>query len=125
MKRLITILAIFAVTVAAAAWSLGWLSQCTDHITAELSRAAAVSEEDPDAAFAQIREIQDYWNRSEPKIGLFVHEEILLEMSDRLERCAALLRYGRIEDFRLEAELAVYAAQNLLHQQLPLPENIF
>ena len=40
MKRLITILAIFAVTVAAAAWSLGWLSQCTDHITAELSRAA-------------------------------------------------------------------------------------
>ena len=108
MKRLITILAIFAVTVAAAAWSLGWLSQCTDHITAELSRAAAVSKEDPDAAFAQIREIQDYWNRSEPKIGLFVHEEILLEMSDRLE-----------------AELAVYAAQNLLHQQLPLPENIF
>lgn len=125
MKRLVTILSIFAVTLAAAVWSLGWLSQCTGHLTAELTQIAAAAEEDPDAALERMREVQDYWNRSEPKIGLFVHEEILLEMSGQLERCAALLRYGRIEEFRLEAELAVYAAQNLLHQQLPLPENIF
>lgn len=125
MKRLVTILAIFAVTVAAAVWSLCWLSACTEQLSSGLVQAAAAAEEDPDAALQMLEELQAYWDRSEPKIGLFVHEEILMEMSDQLERCAAFLRHGRTAEFQMEAELAVYAAHNLLHQQLPLPENIF
>lgn len=125
MKRLATILTIFAVTVGAAVWSLCWLSACTGQISEGLTQAVSVSEEDPAGALRIMEEVQEYWNRSEPKIGLFVHEELLLELSGQLERCMALLRHGQAEEFRLEAELAGYAARNLLHQQLPLPENIF
>lgn len=124
MKRLALILSILALTAAGAVWSLFWLAECTEHVAEELQEISILSGQDPDAALARMETLQEYWDQSEPKIGLFVHEELLLEMSEKLEECAVLLRRGQDEEFRLHAELAAYAAKNLLHQQLPTLENI-
>ncbi|MGI5893262.1 MAG: DUF4363 family protein [Candidatus Merdivicinus sp.] len=125
MKRLGVILTILALTTAMAVWSLFWLAECTDRISDRLSAVLTLSENDPVSALEEILDIQAYWDRTEPKIGLFVHEELLLDVSEQLSDCVLLLQNDNSEEFRFQVQRSIYAVRNLLHQQLPTLENIF
>ena len=91
MKRLIVICCMIGAILAAGIWSLLWLGEYTDRVAERLETVAELALSDEEAALDELKSIQDDWHQKEHWIGVFVHEDPLEEMSDRLEECVALL----------------------------------
>ncbi len=125
MKRLMIICSILTAIIASGIFSLTALDFYSKEISDSLKKTAYLAETEPQTALEQLREIQQDWERNEPKIGLFVHEDPLLTFSEQLERCNLLLDNNQTDDAVTEIKLASYMIRNLFHQQLPTLENIF
>lgn len=124
MKRLIVICCMIGAILAAGTWSLLWLSEYTDRVAERLETVAELALSDEEAALDELKSIQDDWHQKEHWIGVFVHEDPLEEMSDRLEECVALLRRGMNEDFQVRIRQAIFSVRNIYHQEIPNIENI-
>lgn len=124
MKRLIVICCMIGAILAAGIWSLLWLGEYTDRVAERLETVAELALSDEEAALDELKSIQDDWHQKEHWIGVFVHEDPLEEMSDRLEECVALLRRGMNEDFQVRIRQAIFSVRNIYHQEIPNIENI-
>ncbi|MGI5856918.1 MAG: DUF4363 family protein [Candidatus Merdivicinus sp.] len=124
MKRLIVICCMIGAILAAGTWSLLWLGEYTDRVAERLETVAELALSDEEAALDELKSIQDDWHQKEHWIGVFVHEDPLEEMSDRLEECVALLRRGMNEDFQVRIRQAIFSVRNIYHQEIPNIENI-
>ena len=124
MRRLIIIGSMLAAILIAGLWSLAWLGQYTEDLAQRLESAAEEALTDPDAALNSLLAIQEDWHHKEHWIGVFVHEDPLQELSDRLEECIALLRQRQSADFQVRIRQAVFTARNIYHQEIPNIENI-
>ena len=124
MKRLIVICCMIGTILAAGIWSLLWLGEYTDRVAERLETVAELALSDEEAALDELKSIQDDWHQKEHWIGVFVHEDPLEEMSDRLEECVALLRRGMNEDFQVRIRQAIFSVRNIYHQEIPNIENI-
>lgn len=125
MKRLLIICTVLAAIIAGGILSLSALYFYSRELSSGLEQAAALAAPEPQASLYRICEIQEDWERKEPYIGLFVHEDPLLTFSEQLERCRLLLKNGQNEEAQNEMLFAAYMIRNLFHQQLPTLENIF
>lgn len=124
MKRLIVICCMIGAILAAGTWFLLWLGEYTDRVAERLETVAELALSDEEAALDELKSIQDDWHQKEHWIGVFVHEDPLEEMSDRLEECVALLRRGMNEDFQVRIRQAIFSVRNIYHQEIPNIENI-
>ena len=125
MKRMPVILTLLAVILAAGIFSLVWLDQYTNQLAGELAAVAQTAESNSEEALAQMEAVQENWHQTEHKIGLFAHEELLREISEKNEECAVLLQLNRLEGFQTSVRTAIFAVKNLAHQEMPTLENIF
>lgn len=125
MKRMPVILTLLAVILAAGIFSLVWLNQYTGQLAGELGAVAQTAEQSPEEALRQMEAVQENWHQTEHKIGLFVHEELLRQISEKIEECAVLLQLNRLEEFQTAVRTTIFAVKNLAHQEMPTLENIF
>ncbi len=113
MSRLTIISIVLAVVVSLNIGSLFYLKNVTEK--AEESLKTAVTE-------ADMEKILSNWDKNKKKIGLFIHEDAVNEITDSLESCYANCN---TDFFKTETEKAVLSLQELYQKQLPTFYNIF
>ena len=87
-----------------------------------MEQLESVSE--PSEALNALAGIQEEWEQKKRWIGVFVREEPLTEISDRLEECAALLRTGNTDDFSVRLRQTVFSIRDLYQRERPSLQNI-
>ena len=124
MKRLPVICLILGIILAAGIGSLLWLGNYTDEVAQQLESISQTAAADPGAALEELEALQDNWHQTEHWIGVFVHEDPLEVMSDRLEECISLLKQGLYDEFQVRIRQAIFTVRNIYHQEVPSLENI-
>ena len=83
MKRVVTISILLLLILIFGIGSLCWLKTVTNGFSARLEQLESVSE--PSEALNALAGIQEEWEQKKRWIGVFVREDPLTEISDRLE----------------------------------------
>lgn len=122
MKRVATISILLLLILIFGIGSLCWLKTVTNGFSARLEQLDSVSE--PSEALNALAGIQEEWEQKKRWIGVFVREEPLTEISDRLEECAALLRTGNTDDFSVRLRQTVFSIRDLYQRERPSLQNI-
>jgi len=113
IKRLILICVILVTVITLNIFALFYLKTTTEETTDLLQKVTTK---------ADMEKILDKWDVDKKRIGLFVHEEAVNEITDHLENC-----YSSYEtkSFEVEIKKAVLSLQELCEKQLPTFYNIF
>lgn len=124
MKRMIIVCIILTVIIGSAVGSLLWLGSYTDQVAEQLESISQTAEEDRQKALEDLENLQKDWHQKEHWIGVFVHEDPLEVMSDRLDESISLLRQGLYDEFQVRIRQTIFTIRNIYHQEVPNIENI-
>ena len=124
MKRVVIVCIILIVIIGSAAGSLLWLGNYTDQVAQRLETISQTAEEDRQKALEDLKNLQKDWHQKEHWIGVFIHEDPLEVMSDRLNESIALLKQGLYDEFQIRIRQTIFTIRNIYHQEVPNIENI-
>ncbi len=124
MKRVVIVCIILIVIIGSAAGSLLWLGNYTDQVAQRLETISQTAEEDRQKALEDLENLQKDWHQKEHWIGVFIHEDPLEVMSDRLNESIALLKQGLYDEFQIRIRQTIFTIRNIYHQEVPNIENI-
>ncbi len=113
IKRILIISVILVTIISLCIYSLVYLKNYTEDISASLSSANSK---------ADIEEVLKNWDKEKKKIGLFVHEDAVNEITDSIESCYS--NYGT-EFFETEIKKTTLSLRELYENELPTFYNVF
>lgn len=124
IKRLFLIIGIILAIIFLSIFSLFYLKNYTEKTSDTLETITQIIQQDKEKALKELEKLCDDWNNSKNKMGIFIHEERIEEVSDHLDNCYAHLDKGNTESFLVEAEETLIAIEEFYEKELPTIQNI-
>ena len=125
MKRFVTAIVLFAITIAACVAETIFLDNTVSSFSQDITDATKeVDNEDIDYAMQLTDNIANNWQEEQAFISTFINHDRLEEIGQSIISMKINLEKGQIEDFFVESEVAKMQLNHLRDTEFPSIQNI-
>lgn len=126
MKRFITAIALFVVTVSACVAETIFLDNTVTSFSQDITNAMTETDNENLSYAKQIaKDVANRWQEQQVFISTFINHDRLEEIGQSIISIKTNLEQGQIEDFFVESEVAKMQLNHLRDTEFPSIQNIF
>ncbi len=125
MKRFVTAIVLFAITIAACVAETIFLENTVNSFSQDITNATREADkENLESAMQLTDNIVDKWQEEQAFISTFINHDRLEEIGQSIISMKTNLKKGQIEDFFVESEVAKLQLNHLRDTESPTIQNI-
>lgn len=126
MKRFITAIALFVVTVSSCVAETIFLDNTVTSFSQDITNAMTEADNENLSYAKQIaKDVANRWQEQQAFISTFINHDRLEEIGQSIISIKTNLEQGQIEDFFVESEVAKMQLNHLRDTEFPSIQNIF